>query len=46
LFRAKDIGHYKSRVAAEFINKRVSGCKVVSHVGKIQDKSKEFYEEF
>lgn len=38
LFRHKDINKNKCDVAAEFINKRVAGCKVVPHFGKIQDK--------
>jgi len=46
LFRQSDVGSYKSEVAARFIEKRVPGCKVTAHVGKIQDKPKEFYEEF
>ena len=46
LFRLKDVGRYKSEVAAEFINKRVKRCKVVAHIGKIQDMSLDFYEQF
>lgn len=39
----KDIGKHKSEVAAEFIMKRVPGCKVTAHIGKIQEKDTEFY---
>lgn len=46
LFRLKDVGRYKSEVAAEFVNKRIKRCKVVPHVGKIQDMPLEFYEQF
>lgn len=46
LFRQHDVGSYKSEVAAKFIEKRVPGCKVNAHVGKIQEKDKDFYEQF
>lgn len=46
LFRHSDVGSYKSEVAARFIEKRVPGCKVTAHIGKIQEKPKEFYEDF
>ena len=46
LFRMSDVGRYKSEVAAEFVRKRVKGCKVESHVGKIQDMPLDFYEQF
>jgi len=46
LFRATDVGKFKSEVAAQFIMKRVPGCTVTAHIGKIQDKSKEFYQQF
>lgn len=46
LFRASDVGRAKAEVAAEFIRKRVPGCEVKAHVGKIQDKDNEFYRQF
>jgi len=44
LFRPKDVGRDKATVAAEFINKRVPGCKVIPHYNKIQDFGPEFYQ--
>mmetsp|Transcript_37918 Transcript_37918/g.33938 ORF Transcript_37918/g.33938 Transcript_37918/m.33938 type:complete len:121 (-) Transcript_37918:1073-1435(-) len=35
LFRKDDVNDYKSKVAAKFIEKRIPGCKVTPHVGKI-----------
>jgi len=46
LFRPSDVGHSKAERAAAFVNKRVSGVKVVPHHGKIQDMSDEFYMNF
>ncbi|XP_015589494.1 NEDD8-activating enzyme E1 catalytic subunit [Cephus cinctus] len=46
LFRHKDIGSSKAEIAAKFINARVSGCNVVSHFCKIQDKDEAFYRQF
>jgi len=46
LFRQKDVGRFKSEVAAEFINKRIAGCKVVPHNCKIQDFDEDFYRRF
>ena len=46
LFRAVDVGRPKAEVAAEFINRRTPRCKVVAHVGKVQDKGSDFYERF
>lgn len=46
LFRRKDIGKPKAEVAAEFINKRISGCNVKPHFCKIQDFDEDFYRQF
>jgi NEDD8-activating enzyme E1 len=46
LFRRKDIGQSKAKVAAEFINKRLPGCNVVPHFCKIQDYDESFYRQF
>jgi len=44
LFRKKDIGKYKSEVAATFVSTRCPGVKITPHVGKIQDKEVSFYQ--
>lgn len=46
LFRRKDIGSSKAEIAAEFVNKRVPGCKVTPHFCKIQDFDGSFYSKF
>lgn len=46
LFSESDVGKAKASVAAEFVNKRVPGVKVVPHVSAIQDMSDDFYEKF
>lgn len=46
LFREKDIGKPKAICAAEFINKRIPGCKVTPHYAKIEDFDADFYETF
>ena len=46
LFRQKDVGKYKSEVAAEFVSKRVKGVNITHHVGRIQSKDMEFYNQF
>jgi len=46
LFTPDDVGRPKAEVAAEFINKRVSGVQVTPHFCKIQDKPIDFYSEF
>lgn len=46
LFRQTDVGKYKAEVAAECINRRIPGCKVVPHNCKIQDYDSDFYSKF
>lgn len=46
LFRKKDIGQSKAKVASEFIANRVDGCIVTPHFCKIQDKDETFYRQF
>ena len=40
------MGKPKAEVAAKRVMERVPGVSVTVHVGKIQDKSQDFYEEF
>ena len=44
--RNEDVGKPKAEVAAERVMQRVSGVTVTVHVGMIQDKPMEFYEQF
>lgn len=44
--RHEDVGKPKAEVAAKRVMQRVSGVKVTVHVGTIQDKPTEFYEQF
>jgi len=46
LFRQKDVGRSKAEVAAEFINKRIPGCRVTPYNCKIQDFDEQFYQGF
>ncbi|XP_043978684.1 NEDD8-activating enzyme E1 catalytic subunit isoform X3 [Gambusia affinis] len=46
LFRSKDVGRPKADVAADFINSRIPGCRVVPHFKKIQDLDETFYRQF
>jgi ubiquitin-activating enzyme E1 C len=46
LFRQKDVGSSKAKVAAAFINQRCPWMKVVAHHGMIQDKPSSFYASF
>lgn len=45
-YRTEDVGKPKAEVAAKRVMERIPGVTVNVHVGKIQDKSQEFYEEF
>lgn len=46
LFRVSDVDKPKAEVAAEFINSRIPGCKVVPHYKRIQDLDETFYRQF
>lgn len=46
LFRQKDVGSSKAKVAAAFINERCPWMRVVAHHGMIQDKEPSFYASF
>jgi len=46
LFRQKDVGSSKAKVAANFINQRCPWMNVVAHHGMIQDKGPDFYKSF
>ncbi|KDN52754.1 hypothetical protein K437DRAFT_220214 [Tilletiaria anomala UBC 951] len=46
LFREKDVGRPKAVVAAEYVERRVPGVKIVPYHGKIQDKDDAYYMQF
>ncbi|ODN83059.1 hypothetical protein L202_01284 [Cryptococcus amylolentus CBS 6039] len=46
LFRESDVGKSKALCAAEFVMKRVPGCKVTPYHGKIQDHPTSYYATF
>ncbi|XP_066996801.2 NEDD8-activating enzyme E1 catalytic subunit [Anabrus simplex] len=46
LFRRKDIGMAKAEVAANFINARIPGTRVIPHFCKIQEFDESFYRQF
>ncbi|KAI5798963.1 hypothetical protein EDC01DRAFT_613415, partial [Geopyxis carbonaria] len=46
LFRESDVGNPKAEVAANFVMKRVKGCKITPYYGAIQDKDEEYYMQF
>jgi len=46
LFRQSDVGKSKAEVAAESVNRRIPGCRVVPHNCKIQDFDASFYSKF
>jgi len=46
LFRKKDIGQPKSKVAAQFVMKRVPGCQIKWYQKPLQEFSEAFYKKF
>ncbi|GAA5921499.1 hypothetical protein JCM3775_003077 [Rhodotorula graminis] len=46
LFRPEHVGKSKALCAADFVMKRVPGCKVTPYHGKIQDKDDDYYLQF
>merc|ERR1719461_1891141 len=46
LFRKKDVGTGKALAAANFVMKRVPGCKIVSHNKRIQEFEPKYFKEF
>jgi ubiquitin-activating enzyme E1 C len=46
LFRMADVGRGKAEVAAEFIMRRVPGCRVIHYHKRIQEFDTEFYRQF
>jgi len=46
LFRKKDIGHPKSKIAAEFVMKRVPGCTIRWYQKPLQEFGEAFYSKF
>lgn len=41
-----DVGKTKAEVAAQRVMERVRGCTVTPHVGRIQDRDNDFYDQF
>lgn len=44
--RRADVGKTKAEVAAKRVMERVSGCTVTPHVGRIEERPDDFYEQF
>ncbi|CAD2221221.1 ThiF family, putative [Angomonas deanei] len=46
LFQEKDVGRFKSEVAAEYVRERCPGVSVVGVCGRIEDQPDDFYRKF
>ncbi|KAA6391199.1 MAG: putative ubiquitin-activating enzyme E1 C [Streblomastix strix] len=46
LFQEKDVGREKAVIAADFVNTRVQGCKIMPYVGDLTKKPIEFYKDY
>jgi len=44
--RKADVGNYKSKVAADFVMKRIPHVKITSYTEPIQSYDEEFYKQF
>ena len=42
----EDVGKFKSDTAAKRVMQRVAGCEVTAHVGRIEERDNDFYEQF
>jgi len=41
--RKKDVGEFKSKIASEFVMRRVPGCSITFHTKPIQEFDADFY---
>ena len=46
LFREADVGKPKADVASAFVSRRVPGCEIRPHYGRIEEQDNDFYRQF